>query len=49
MADNVNQRVEDECEFFEVFVEFYTKDKLNIKFYKNFKEFTNNIILDKVY
>ena len=24
------------------------KDKLSIKFYKNFKEFTNNILLDKV-
>jgi hypothetical protein len=25
-----------------------SKDKLSIKFYKNFKEFTNNILLDKV-
>jgi len=25
-----------------------SKDKLSIKFYKNFKEFMNNIILDKV-
>ena len=25
-----------------------SKDKLTIKFYKNFKEFTNNILLDKV-
>ena len=25
-----------------------SKDKLIIKFYKNFKEFTNNISLDKV-
>ena len=25
-----------------------SKDKLNIKFYKNFKEFTNTILLDKV-
>ena len=25
-----------------------SKDNLSIKFYKNFKEFTNNILLDKV-
>ena len=25
-----------------------SKGKLSIKFYKNFKEFTNNILLDKV-
>ena len=25
-----------------------SKDKLSIKYYKNFKEFTNNILLDKI-